>query len=305
MAFKGTLERFHTDSEAALQPWRPFESQDFKLKRYVRSAAGSERPDARNVRPPPVLLECSLELVRSVLRNVDHKDALNFFLDRSRSIRQDFTLQSEWIETETDAKRCFEKSMMVFSRFLVVEGYRYRDEDSMKHLDDALIACLSSLNTIDEFSYYEEILFGRTSSSMHRPPLRLMEYAKNGLWSCVFKQLEKAPLLQRYALARRAIPDMQLRAIAALNTALNGKYPIEFITKILRFENEAVAGHVLQKVGFAIELDNGMKCITFKKSQSITVRDVVNEPLWKRPLAPFALKEDQKAMVEAIFAGVI
>ncbi|ORX61587.1 hypothetical protein DM01DRAFT_1125563 [Hesseltinella vesiculosa] len=64
------------------------------VKRYRRSAAGNEQPLPSDVRSPLVLLQTLDYLVGTVLPSYTVEKCHPFIRDRTRSIRQDFTLQN-------------------------------------------------------------------------------------------------------------------------------------------------------------------------------------------------------------------
>ncbi|KAI8068019.1 SAC3/GANP/Nin1/mts3/eIF-3 p25 family-domain-containing protein [Gongronella butleri] len=64
------------------------------VKRYRRSAAGIEQPLPSDVRPPDVLLMTLDYLMNEILPNHALERCHAFIRDRTRSIRQDFTLQN-------------------------------------------------------------------------------------------------------------------------------------------------------------------------------------------------------------------
>jgi hypothetical protein len=95
------------------------------VKKYHRPAAGNEQPLPSDVRPPHVLEMTINYLIEKVLDDTDHyafSDIHNYFRDRSRSIRQDFTLQN--IRDETCVK-LHEK----IARFHIFSGHRLCEED--------------------------------------------------------------------------------------------------------------------------------------------------------------------------------
>ncbi|KAF9935129.1 hypothetical protein FBU30_007508 [Linnemannia zychae] len=64
------------------------------VKAYARPAAGAEQPLPSDVRPPKVLLSTLKYLMNEVVGKGDLADSHAFVRDRTRSIRQDFTLQN-------------------------------------------------------------------------------------------------------------------------------------------------------------------------------------------------------------------
>ncbi|KAF9397700.1 hypothetical protein BGX21_008597 [Mortierella sp. AD011] len=64
------------------------------VKAYARPAAGVEQPLPSDVRPPDVLLSTLDYLVTEIVDDNDLSDSHAFVRDRTRSIRQDFTLQN-------------------------------------------------------------------------------------------------------------------------------------------------------------------------------------------------------------------
>ncbi|KAI7868754.1 SAC3/GANP/Nin1/mts3/eIF-3 p25 family-domain-containing protein [Spinellus fusiger] len=67
---------------------------DKTVKAYRRSAAGNEQPLPSDVRPPSVLKDTLDYLVDNVLSEYPLLKCHGFLRDRTRSIRQDFTLQN-------------------------------------------------------------------------------------------------------------------------------------------------------------------------------------------------------------------
>ncbi|KAF8948070.1 hypothetical protein BGZ47_006615 [Haplosporangium gracile] len=64
------------------------------VKAYARPAAGKEQPLPSDVRPPTVLLSTLDYLINQIVGENDLADSHFFVRDRTRSIRQDFTLQN-------------------------------------------------------------------------------------------------------------------------------------------------------------------------------------------------------------------
>ena len=64
------------------------------VKMYHRSAAGDEQPLPSDVRPPKVLLKTLDYLINEILAKYPLEECHSFLRDRTRSIRQDFTLQN-------------------------------------------------------------------------------------------------------------------------------------------------------------------------------------------------------------------
>ncbi|ORY95200.1 SAC3/GANP/Nin1/mts3/eIF-3 p25 family-domain-containing protein, partial [Lobosporangium transversale] len=64
------------------------------VKAYARPAAGVEQPLPSDVRPPDVLLSTLDYLMTKIVAQGDLSDSHAFVRDRTRSIRQDFTLQN-------------------------------------------------------------------------------------------------------------------------------------------------------------------------------------------------------------------
>ncbi|KAF9428395.1 hypothetical protein BGZ94_002535 [Podila epigama] len=64
------------------------------VKIYARSAAGTEQALPSDVRPPKVLLSTLDYLIKDIVAQGDLADSHGFVRDRTRSIRQDFTLQN-------------------------------------------------------------------------------------------------------------------------------------------------------------------------------------------------------------------
>ncbi|KAF9951101.1 hypothetical protein BGZ72_007308 [Mortierella alpina] len=64
------------------------------VKAYSRPAAGADQPLPSDVRPPPVLLSTLDYLITDIVAPGDLSDSHPFVRDRTRSIRQDFTLQN-------------------------------------------------------------------------------------------------------------------------------------------------------------------------------------------------------------------
>ncbi|KAF7728825.1 hypothetical protein EC973_005451 [Apophysomyces ossiformis] len=67
---------------------------DKMVKAYRRSAAGNEQPLPSDVRPPPVLEKTLDYLISDILSSYSLEKCHSFIRDRTRSIRQDFTLQN-------------------------------------------------------------------------------------------------------------------------------------------------------------------------------------------------------------------
>ncbi|KAF9346424.1 hypothetical protein BGX26_002077, partial [Mortierella sp. AD094] len=64
------------------------------VKAYARPAAGVEQPLPSDVRPPDILLSTLDYLIMEIVNDDDLSDSHAFVRDRTRSIRQDFTLQN-------------------------------------------------------------------------------------------------------------------------------------------------------------------------------------------------------------------
>ncbi|KAF9389446.1 hypothetical protein CPB97_011362 [Podila verticillata] len=64
------------------------------VKIYARSAAGNEQALPSDVRPPKILLSTLEYLIKEIVTKGELSDSHGFVRDRTRSIRQDFTLQN-------------------------------------------------------------------------------------------------------------------------------------------------------------------------------------------------------------------
>ncbi|KAI7858689.1 SAC3/GANP/Nin1/mts3/eIF-3 p25 family-domain-containing protein [Circinella umbellata] len=81
------LDTLETDAFGNVDPAKA-------VKRYRRSAAGNEQPLPSDVRPPPVLMKTLSYLFDNVMMENPLITSHGFLWDRTRSIRQDFTLQN-------------------------------------------------------------------------------------------------------------------------------------------------------------------------------------------------------------------
>ncbi|KAG2236387.1 hypothetical protein INT48_008369 [Thamnidium elegans] len=84
---QNNLDDLEKDAEGNIDP-------DKAVKKYRRSAAGCEQPLPSDVRTPAALNKTSDYLVDNILANNPIDKCHKFVRDRTRSIRQDFTLQN-------------------------------------------------------------------------------------------------------------------------------------------------------------------------------------------------------------------
>ncbi|KAL0074842.1 SAC3/GANP/Nin1/mts3/eIF-3 p25 family-domain-containing protein [Phycomyces blakesleeanus] len=85
--YQNGLDSIEMDEDGHADPYKT-------VKAYRRSAAGNDQPLPSDVRPPPVLKETLDYLVDNVLSEYPLVKCHAFLRDRTRSIRQDFTLQN-------------------------------------------------------------------------------------------------------------------------------------------------------------------------------------------------------------------
>lgn len=100
-------------------------SHDKAVKKYHRPAAGNEAPLPEDVRPPSVLQDALDYLMCDVLLRKDHPfaDIHQFIRDRTRSIRQDLTVQNV---RDASSIRIHE----IIARFHILSGHVLCEEDS-------------------------------------------------------------------------------------------------------------------------------------------------------------------------------
>lgn len=91
--FQKNLDKFEIDSSLGTDGfWHVDHSK--AVKAYHRSAAGNEQPLPCDVRPPHILKKTLDYLIDEIIMNHGIDSSHGFVRDRTRSIRQDFTLQN-------------------------------------------------------------------------------------------------------------------------------------------------------------------------------------------------------------------
>lgn len=264
---RGELLEQCSASEQASQAWLPFESAGLKLKRYARRDAGQQTMLASEVRPPSVLERGVVLLVSTCLAYPsDNGEAINWFLDRSRAIRQDFAVQMEWIESDREQLGHYLASMVLLCRFLVYLQPLPATKVDLKFFNDALKACTSNVLHADpsneECRAYSELLWGQRFPFERPHPLVRLARERN--WVLFRQEFARSGLLvQRAAIKGGWLGEVQFQGLLVLNSSFMGRFPLTAVGDWLCFPNPTGARLALEQAGVAVSEDD---CVAFKKS---------------------------------------
>ncbi|KAG0241697.1 hypothetical protein BGW41_005572 [Actinomortierella wolfii] len=109
------------------------------VKAFARPAAGAEQPLPSDVRPPHVLLSTLAYLMEHVIDENDLLDSHSFIRDRTRSIRQDFTLQnSRGIEAVKAHEIIARYHILCLHQLCEEEGEKFSQQQEMEQLRKVL-----------------------------------------------------------------------------------------------------------------------------------------------------------------------
>lgn len=258
------------------------------VKKYRRSAAISEQPSPDEVRPPAVLLTTMNHLMK-ICDSVDAKfaDVHNFVRDRTRSLRQDFTLQG--VRNESCIK-IHEESV----RFHILSEHRLCGTDpaifSSKQNREQLDKCLISLremydlrrdNDLDTSPNEPEMQAYYMLTQMSDPKtcvqlctgfshdvrssrpiqfaLAVVRAASDGFGSFTryFSLVRSAPYLMACLMHSR-FSEVRVRALAVINSthgnpSSRDTIPISAIRRQLAFENEDETVRFCRTLGMTVE----------------------------------------------------
>ncbi|KAH9252983.1 hypothetical protein BASA81_009139 [Batrachochytrium salamandrivorans] len=264
---RGELLAQCSSSELVSQAWLPFESSGIKLKRYMRRDAGQQAMLASEVRPPSVLEQGVVLLISTCLAYPsDNAEAINWFLDRSRAIRQDFTVQMEWIESDREQLGHYLTSMVLLCRFLIYLQPLPATTVDLKFFNDALAACTSNVLHADasneECRAYSELVWGQRFP--FELPHLLVRLARERNWILFKQEFARSDLLvQRAAIKGGWLGEVQFQGLLVLNSSFMGKFPLAAVRDWLCFPNATGARLALGQAGVNV---NEEDCVEFKKS---------------------------------------
>ncbi|KAF9969881.1 hypothetical protein BGZ73_007569 [Actinomortierella ambigua] len=109
------------------------------VKAFARPAAGADQPLPSDVRPPHVLLKSLAYLVQNVIDERDLLDSHSFIRDRTRSIRQDFTLQNNRSVEAVKAHEIIARyHILCLHQLCEEEGERFSQQQEMEQLRKVL-----------------------------------------------------------------------------------------------------------------------------------------------------------------------
>ncbi|KAF9168146.1 hypothetical protein DFQ26_001039 [Actinomortierella ambigua] len=109
------------------------------VKAFARPAAGADQPLPSDVRPPHVLLSSLAYLVQNVIDERDLMDSHSFIRDRTRSIRQDFTLQNNrGVEAVKAHEIIARYHILCLHQLCEEEGERFSQQQEMEQLRKVL-----------------------------------------------------------------------------------------------------------------------------------------------------------------------
>jgi len=99
------------------------------VKRYQRSDAGKEQPLPCDVRPPPILKKTLNYLIDEIIMKHGIESSHGFVRDRTRSIRQDFSLQNIRDKSAVDAhERIARYHILCLHQLCEKEGFSVQQE---------------------------------------------------------------------------------------------------------------------------------------------------------------------------------
>lgn len=289
-------------SESASRlPRAPYETCAVMFKKYVRPT--SSYRDA-NPRPDLDLVRTTDALIRATLHPGDlTADALDFFSDRSRAIRQDFASRAN--EKDQVFARMRIRSLGMQARFLIFAGFVLQNDSKVefKLWYDSLINCMAGLNGVEEFEGYQELL--SLKFKRNRVPGKAAMGLSLGIWSQAFARFEELTVLEKCAAAKRSVVEGQIKELIVLNKSLNGKYPLHVVAKWLHTSDE-LAKQLVCLVGLPWIAESNS--VSFAKSQPLAkenIKPLLNRPVWEPFPVPFVIDEtrDLKRMTVAILTG--
>lgn len=268
--FKGQLLSLCSSAELKTPLWLPFETKEFKLKRYVRRDAGQTNMRTNEIRPPKVLEAGTVIMIQRCVEHTNNHadDAINWFLDRSRAIRQDFVAQSDWIASDAEQQKHYLKSMLLLTRYLVSVCFNLPSGVDVRFFDDALAACISNVLHTDrenvECQTYAQLVFDQKFYFQRSHVL--MQCRKERNWIRFKREFASCGYLVQCAARRRVVSEVQFTGLQVLNSSFMGKFPIDTVVDWLGFgatEKEVVL--MVQQCGIPVVSGN----VEFKKSLAL------------------------------------
>lgn len=248
------------------------------IKEYTRPAAGKDRVQPSDLRPPPVLLQTVRYLVEEIVPKAGYPwvEVYNFVFDRLRSIKQDMTIQ------QVRGRPCV--SILETSlRFLIYSSYRLCEEPfgsfdpkiNDTHVQECFSRLLSSyelgehrhesefqslflLYNLGLYKAFHHVLLLPTS--IRESPAVKLAVAVNRAYLernyvLFFRLIQKLSFLQSCAVHHH-IEDSRQKMLQMYNHAFSSKncsYPLLHLTHLMVLDSPATAVELCKKHGIAVD----------------------------------------------------
>lgn len=257
------------------------------VKKYRRSAAISEQPTPEDVRPPGVLLRTMEYLKRLCDSNAEFLAIHDFVRDRTRSLRQDFTLQGV---KDDICIRIHEESVRFHilseQRLFGLNSQRFVSKQNMEQLDKCLISLRemydlrrekslpTSPNEPEMQAYYiltqmsnlktcVQVFSSFPSDVRHSKPVQFAQRAMKsaspdfGNAATFFNCVREAPYLAACLLHSRFI-HIRCHALEVINSVhgtpvVRDSFEIPTLTNMLGFEDDDETINFCETIGFEVE----------------------------------------------------
>lgn len=275
----------------------PTADPDKTVKEYTRPAAGKERVQPSELRPPAILLKTVQYLVEEIVPKTDVPwvEVYNFVFDRLRSIKQDMTIQ------QVKGKSCV-SVLEVSLRFLIFSSYRLCEEPlgsfdpkiNDTHVQECFSRLLSSyelgehknepefqslflLYNLGLYKAFHHVLL--LSTSIRESPVVKLAVAVNRAYLernyvLFFRLIRKLSFLQSCAVHRH-IEDSRQKMLQMYNHAFSSKncsYPLLHLTHLLALDSPAATVDVCKKHGIVVDCTVHFLKTTFKNPGLLTCK---------------------------------
>ncbi|ORX54691.1 hypothetical protein BCR36DRAFT_321909 [Piromyces finnis] len=302
------------------------------VKRYQRSDAGKEQPLPCDVRPPPILKKTLNYLIDEIIMKHGIEDTHGFVRDRTRSIRQDFSLQNIRDKSAVDAhERIARYHILCLHQLCEKEGFSVQQEKEQlfkvlqslqEFYDEGQENNISYPNEAEFRAYYiishifdNEIIRKAESypkEILFHPYVQLaLEFqflTDEGIYSRLFKKIfsTDTPYLMG-CLMEIHFNTIRKKALIAMNSAIKFKdnrlppYPAEKLKNLLGFDTIDDLLDVLYHYGIEVESNtDNYYGIIFDKKKDIIEPEV---SLTQKRVELLERKRDNKSDKEIINNG--
>ncbi|OUM70709.1 hypothetical protein PIROE2DRAFT_50001, partial [Piromyces sp. E2] len=303
------------------------------VKRYQRSDAGKEQPLPCDVRPPPILKKTLNYLIDEIIMKHGIENTHGFVRDRTRSIRQDFSLQNIRDKSAVDAhERIARYHILCLHQLCEKEGFSVQQEKEQlfkvlqslqEFYDEGKEKSIIYPNEAEFRAYYiishifdneivrkaelypKEILF----HPYVQLALEFQSLTDEGIYSRLFKKVfsPETPYLMG-CLMEIHFNIIRKKALIAMNSAIKYKdnrlppYPAEKLKNLLGFDTLEDLIDFIKYYGIDMESNEDYYGVFFDKKKEIIEPEI---SLTQKRTEQLERKRDNISYKEIINNGVI